>query len=84
MHNVLVTLYHPTTILTINYSHYSHDTDTHRVPAEMKGPLDTHWKIRDKQGYILNNDGTKSVCVHQWDRWEDELIKFVDSKLYDQ
>ena len=49
----------------------------------MKGPLDTHWKIRDKQGYILNNDGTKSVCVHQWDRWETELIDFVDKKLYD-
>ena len=49
----------------------------------MKGPLDTHWKIRDKQGYISNNDGTKSACVHQWDRWETELIDFVDKKLYD-
>ena len=48
----------------------------------MKGPLDTHWKIRNKDGYILNNDGTVSFTVHQWDRWEGELIQFVDSKLY--
>lgn len=54
-----------------------------RVPAHMKGPLDTFWKIRDKDGYILNNDGTKSYTVHQWDRWYSELRKFVDSKLYD-
>ena len=54
-----------------------------RVPAHMKGPLDSHWKIRDKEGYILNNDGARSYTVHQWDRWEGELIDFVDSKLYD-
>lgn len=51
---------------------------------EMKGPLDTFWKIRDADGFILNNDGTKSVCVHQWDRWYKDLVKFVDSKLYDK
>lgn len=50
----------------------------------MKGPLDTHWKIRDKEGYILNYDGTRSACVHQWDRWHDELHAFVDSKLFDK
>ena len=49
----------------------------------MKGPLDTHWKIRDTEGYVLNNDGTRSICVHQWDRWYKDLAKFVDSKLYD-
>ena len=54
-----------------------------RVPKHMKGPLDTFWKIRDKDGYILNNDGTKSYTVHQWDRWFSELRKFVDTKLYD-
>jgi len=53
-----------------------------RVPANMKGPLDTFWKIRDKDGYILNNDGTKSACVHQWDRWYKDLWKFIDTKLY--
>ena len=49
----------------------------------MKGPLDTHWKIRDTDGYILNTDRTKSACVHQWDRWAEELTDFVDSKLFD-
>jgi len=53
-----------------------------RVPAHMKGPLDTHWKIRDKEGFILNNDGERSACVHQWDRFFEELHVFVDSKLY--
>lgn len=81
-----------------------------------QGPLDTFWKIRDSDGFILNNDGiylliyliylfyliycyyiyilsnlylsylsigTKSACVHQWDRWYKDLHKFVDSKLYD-
>ena len=56
-----------------------------RVPADQKGPLDTFWKIRDKEGFVLNNDGTRSACVHQWDRFEEELIRFVDSgKLYNQ
>ena len=55
-----------------------------RVPKEMKGPLDTFWKIRDKEGFVLNNDGSRSACVHQWDRFDDELHQFVDSKLYDK
>ena len=55
-----------------------------RVDKDNKGRLDTFWKIRDSEGFVLNNDGTRSACVHQWDRFEDELIKFVDSgKLYD-
>ncbi len=54
----------------------------YRVPKDQKGPLDTFWKIRDKEGYILNNDGTRSACIHQWDRWYSELRKFVDTKTY--
>ncbi|KAJ1453954.1 hypothetical protein M885DRAFT_522947 [Pelagophyceae sp. CCMP2097] len=50
----------------------------YRVPANMKGPLDTHWKIRDASGYILEYDGSKSAVVHQWDRFFDELFRFVD------
>ncbi len=55
----------------------------HRVPKDQKGPLDTFWKIRDKEGYILNNDGSRSACVHQWDRWYGDVVDFVDTKLYD-
>ena len=55
-----------------------------RVPAHMKGPLDTFWKIRDVEGFVLNNDGTRSACVHQWDRFHDELVRFIDTKLYDK
>jgi len=56
-----------------------------RVPADQKGPLDTFWKIRDNDGFVLNYDGTRSLCVHQWDRFADELTKFVDSgKIYDK
>ena len=56
-----------------------------RVPAHMKGPLDTFWKIIDSDGFVLNYDGTRSSCVHQWDRFDSELRKFVDSgKLYDR
>ena len=40
----------------------------YRVPKEMKGPLDTHWKMRDSEGYIINKDKSISPCVHQWDR----------------
>ena len=47
----------------------------------MKGPLDTFWKIRNDEGYLLNNDGTLSSCVHQWDRFYDELHAFIDVKL---
>jgi hypothetical protein len=52
-----------------------------RVPKHMKGPLDTHWHIRDSDGYILNNDGTRSVCIHQWDRWYADIAKWLDTKL---
>lgn len=53
-----------------------------RVPAHLKGTLTDHWKIRDEEGRILNNDGTLSPCVHQWDRWYAELHKHVDKKTY--
>lgn len=52
-----------------------------RVPDHMKGPLDTFWHARDKDGYVINYDGTRSACVHQWDRWDHELAHFVDHKL---
>ncbi len=48
-----------------------------RVPKEKKGPLDTFWKIRDSEGYILNYDKTRSACVHQWDRFHDELYPWL-------
>lgn len=35
-------------------------------------------------GFVLNNDKTRSLCVHQWDRFREELRPFVDSKLYDE
>lgn len=54
----------------------------HRVKKDKKGSLDEHWKIRDDEGYVLNNNQTRSVCVHQWDRWYSELVSFVDSKTY--
>jgi hypothetical protein len=54
------------------------------VPKEKKGPLDTFWKARDKEGYVINKDGTRSACVHQWDRWHDELVHFIDTNLYDK
>ena len=40
-----------------------------RVPKHMKGPLDTHWKIKDKDGWILDYNGERSAVVHQWDRF---------------
>ena len=53
-----------------------------RVPAHMKGPLDTHWKIRDSDGYLLDYNGERSAVVHQWDRFYKEVVRFVD-KLAD-
>lgn len=52
-----------------------------RVPRELKGPLDTFWHIRNKEGYILNNDGQRSVCVHQWDRYTFHDLHFFSSSL---
>ena len=52
-----------------------------RVPAHMKGPLDTFWKARDANGYILNWDGSLSPVVHQWDRFAKELIKWIDKNI---
>lgn len=53
-----------------------------RVPSASKGPLDTFWHARDAEGYVVNYDGTRSACVHQWDRWYKDLRKFIDTKLY--
>lgn len=53
-----------------------------RVPAAMKGPLDTHWRIRDgPNGAILNYDQSVSAVVHQWDRWYKEIAGYLDKKL---
>jgi len=49
-----------------------------RVPQDQKGPLDTFWKIKDSEGYLLNNDGTRSACVHQWDRFFLEIQPWLD------
>lgn len=53
-----------------------------RVPKDKKGPIDSFWKLRDSEGYVINRDGSRSACVHQWDRWYKELHKFIDSKLF--
>lgn len=48
---------------------------TRSIPT---GRLDTFWKIKDADGYILNNDGTRSACVHQWDRFYGEVQPWLD------
>ena len=55
----------------------------HRVPAHMKGPLDTHWKIKDKDGWILDWDGQRSAAVHQYDRFFREVVGHVDKLASD-
>jgi hypothetical protein len=55
-----------------------------RVPKDQRGPLDTFWKIRDSQGFVLNNDGSKSACVHQWDRFYSELQPFIDKHTFNE
>ena len=49
----------------------------------MKGPLDTHWKIKDAEGYILDYDGQRSAVVHQWDRFYKQCVQHID-KLVDE
>ena len=51
-------------------------------PQNSTGPLDTFWKARNAEGYIINYDGSLSPCVHQWERWYKDLHKFVDEKLF--
>ncbi len=56
----------------------------HRVPKDMKGPLDSHWHARDKDGWIINYDGSRSACVHQWDRWYGDLVGWIDKTVFDR
>lgn len=56
----------------------------HRVPKELKGPLDSHWHARDTNGWIVNYDGKRSPCVHQWDRWYQDLVGWVDKTVFDR
>ncbi len=56
----------------------------HRVPKDMKGPLDSHWHARDANGWIVNYDGKRSMCVHQWDRWYQDLVGWVDKTVFDR
>ena len=30
-------------------------------------------------GHVINADGSLSPAVHQWDRWAEVLLKWVDS-----
>jgi hypothetical protein len=62
---------------------FSGSPHSFRVPKDQKGPLDSFWKIRDADGYILNNDGTRSACVHQWDRFYAELYRWLDTLVAD-
>ena len=50
----------------------------YRVPAHKKGPLDTFWKIKDADGYILDWDGQHSAVVHQWDRFGNQVVGHID------
>lgn len=76
MSTEIVPLHYPLAYIDLTHSLFppiplSPPDTTHaflRVPKELKGPLDTHWKARDAEGYIINYDGTRSACVHQWDR----------------
>ncbi|KAH8051626.1 hypothetical protein JL720_15114 [Aureococcus anophagefferens] len=42
-----------------------------RVPAHKKGPLDTFWKIKDADGYILDWDGQYSAVAKRGAEGED-------------
>jgi len=43
--------------------------------------LGAYWGIVDAEGWILQNDGTRSPVVHQWDRFYKELREHVDLTL---
>ena len=51
------------------------------VPDEYKGAtsLEDHWRARRADGHVINADGSLSPAVHQWDRWAEVLLKWVDS-----
>ena len=34
----------------------------------------------NKDGFVLNDDGSKSAAIHQWDRCFEQLTPFVGSK----
>lgn len=53
-----------------------------RVPKDQRGPLDSFWKVRDKDGFVLNADGSRSACVHQWDRFYSEMQPFIDKYTF--
>ena len=38
-----------------------------------------HWRARRADGHVINADGSLSPAVHQWDRWAEVLLKWVDS-----
>ena len=54
------------------------------VPDEYKGAtsLEDHWRARRADGHVINADGSLSPAVHQWDRWAEVLLKWVDSAAY--
>jgi hypothetical protein len=54
----------------------------YRVPADQKGPLGSYWGARDDEGYVINWDGRRSPAVHQWDRFHDELVGWIDTHVF--
>ena len=51
------------------------------VPDEYKRAtsLEDYWHARRADGHVINADGSLSPAVHQWDRWAEVLLKWVDS-----
>ena len=36
------------------------------------------YKIKDKDGWILDYNGERSAVVHQWDRFHSECVRHID------
>ena len=48
----------------------------HRYPVGALGPK--FWRLRDRDGYVLQDDGaTRSAVVHQYDRFDPEINGLV-------
>lgn len=51
------------------------------VQANLTGNLSTFWKVLDKDGVVLNWDGSASPIVHQLDHYHEELYSLAQNQL---
>jgi len=46
-----------------------------------KSWIGTHYNLTDEEGYFINLDGSRSICVHQYDRFGENIDSWLEKNI---